>query len=84
MRIIGDWTVIKMANSINFSFDAPLTKVTDDEVHEVTPPAQDTDDNEYVCGNTGNAHPYANTGRDQDRSRSDEYVAAQGCSRYVS
>lgn len=42
------------------------------------------DSEEYICGDTGRAHPYANPGRDQDRSRSDERIPAQGCARYVS
>lgn len=73
-----------MVSSINFSFDAPLTKVTDEEVHEVSPPTQTADGEEYICGDTGPGFPGNNPGRDQDRSRADERIAAQGCSRYVS
>lgn len=71
-------------DEISFSFDAPLAQVTDEEVHEVPPPAQTADGEEYLCGNTGNAHPYANPGRDQDRSRQDERIAASPFARYVS
>lgn len=73
-----------MANSINFSFDSPLVKPVDEEAPEVGPPAQDDDSDEYLCGNPGPAHPYANPGRDQDRSRVDERVAAMPFARYVS
>jgi hypothetical protein len=79
-----------MANSIDFSFDDPLAKPTDElpssYTHtrmDVEHPAQTADGEEYLCGNSGNAHPYANAGRDQDRSRADERVPAQGCARYV-
>lgn len=71
-------------NSVDFSFDAPLTKPVDEAAPKISPPSQGTDSDEYLCGNTGNAHPYANAGRDQDRSRQDECVPAQGPSRYVS
>lgn len=67
----------------SFSFDSPLAKPVDEATPHVEPPSQGADDNEYLCGNPGNAHPYANPGRDQDRSRSDERVEAQGCARYV-
>jgi hypothetical protein len=78
-------------NSIPFSFDVPLAKPTDELPHsyehttlDVSHPPQTADGEEFICGNTGNAHPYANPGRDQDRSRMDERIAAQGCARYVS
>lgn len=67
-----------------FSFDSPLAHPVEAETPKVGPPSQGTDADEYICGSTGNAHPYANAGRDQDRSRQDECVAAQGTSRYVS
>jgi hypothetical protein len=77
--------------NVDFSFDDPLAKPTDELPHsyehkgiDVAHPPQGVDSDEYLCGNTGNAHPYANAGRDQDRSRMDERVAAQGCARYVS
>lgn len=57
---------------------------TEEETPKVPVPAQTADGEEYLCGNPGNVYPYANAGRDQDRSRADERVAAQGCSRYVS
>lgn len=55
------------------------------EHHEgvVGPPPQAADDDEYLCGHSGPEHSYANAGRDQDRSRADEYVPAQGSARYV-
>jgi len=78
-------------NEINFSFGDRQAKPTDelhdsyshDGIQDAHPP-QDVDGEEYICGSTGNAHPYANSGRDQDRSRQDEYIPAQGCARYVS
>lgn len=76
---------------VDFNFENPLAHPTDELPHsyehkgmDVAHPPQDVDSDEYLCGHSGNAHPYANPGRDQDRSRSDERVAAQGCSRYVS
>jgi len=78
-------------NTIDFNFDHPLAKPTDELPHsyehkgmDVAHPPQGMDSEEYICGHTGNAHPYANAGRDQDRSRADERIAAQGCERYVS
>lgn len=71
-------------NEIPFSFEGAQVKPLDEEAPKVSPPNQTADGEEYLCGNAGNAHPYANPGRDQDRSRQDEGVAAQGCSRYVS
>jgi hypothetical protein len=81
-----------MADSINFSFDNFEAKPVDDLEQSyqhygpgvVGHPAQSADSDEYICGHSGNAHPYANAGRDQDRSRVDECIPAQGCSRYVS
>lgn len=71
---------------IGFSFDADIAHPigNEEEAPEVEAAEQSPDGDEYICGTTGNAHPYANAGRDQDRSRQDEYVAAQGCARYVS
>lgn len=76
---------------IKFNFDNPLAKPLDENPNSyehdslgVEHPAQEAEGEEYLCGSTGNAHPYANPGRDQDRSRADEYTPAQGCSRYVS
>lgn len=78
-------------NEIHFSFDNPLAKPTDKlpssyshEAIDVQHPAQGPDSSEYLCGHTGNAHPYANAGRDQDRARMDECIPAQPCARYVS
>lgn len=71
-------------NSINFDFEAPIAIPVDEEAPKVSPPSQSEDTSEYICGQVGNAHPYANPGRDQDRSRADECIPAQGCSRYVS
>lgn len=71
-------------NSIPFSFDAPLTQVTDEAVHPVSPPSQTADGEEYICGNTGPGFPGNNPGRDQDRSRSDECQYAQAFARYIS
>ena len=71
-------------NEIPFSFDGVPTKPVDEAAPVYPAPSQTADGEEYICGDTGNAHPYANPGRDQDRSRADEYNAAQGCSRYVS
>lgn len=81
-----------MANKINFSFDNfeanPVDELPQSYVHNkpgvVGHPPQGADSDEYLCGSTGNAHPYANAGRDQDRSRADEHIPAQGCARYVS
>lgn len=80
-----------MANEISFSFDNRLAKPTDEledsyshtGIQDAHPP-QTADGEEYLCGNSGREHSYANAGRDQDRSRADERIAAQGCSRYVS
>lgn len=69
---------------IGFSFESPLAIPVDEETPEVEAAEQSPDGDEYLCGTAGNAHPYANAGRDQDRSRQDEMVAAQGCARYVS
>jgi len=69
---------------VPFSFDSEQAKPVDEAAPEVPPPSQTTDGEEYLCGNSGNAHLYANAGRDQDRSRQDETIAAQGCTRYVS
>jgi len=44
---------------------------------------QAADSEEYLCGQPGPAHPYANPGRDQDRSRADECVEATPFARYV-
>lgn len=70
--------------NVDFSFDGPQTKPLDEEAPKVSPPSQTADGAEYICGNAGPEHPYANAGRDQDRSRQDEGIPAQGCSRYVS
>lgn len=68
----------------SISFESPLANPIDEGTPKVEPAAHTADGDEYICGNTGNAHPYANPGRDQDRNRSDERIPAQGCSRYVS
>lgn len=73
-----------MADSINFNFEAPIAVPVDEETPKVGPPTQGADSDEYICGHTGNAHPYANPGQDQDRVRVDNCIPAQGCSRYVS
>lgn len=80
-----------MANEINYSFENPLAKPLDEypesyahDKLDVSHPPQDTDSEEYLCGSAGNAHPYANAGRDQDRSRQDEYQGASPFARYVS
>ena len=72
------------SQEVSYSWASPTAVPTEEETPHVPPPSQTTDGEEYLCGSSGNAHPYANAGRDQDRSRQDEYVAAQGCSRYVS
>lgn len=76
--------------NVDFNFDDPLAKPTDElptsyehNALDTAHPPQGVDSDEYLCGNTGNAHPYANPGRDQDRSRQDEMIPAQGCARYV-
>lgn len=77
--------------NVDFSFDDFLAKPVD-ELKEsyshakgpIGPPPQDADSDEYLCGHSGREHSYANAGRDQDRSRADEHIPAQGCSRYVS
>lgn len=71
-------------NEIDFNFDSPLTAPIEEEVPHVGQPPAAEDSGEYLCGHAGNAHPYANPGRDHDRSRADERVPAQGTSRYVS
>jgi hypothetical protein len=68
----------------SISFDSPLAQPIDEAAPKVEPPAHTADGEEYICGNTGNAHPYANPGRDQDRSRVDETIPAQAFARYVS
>jgi len=76
---------------VHFNFDTPLAKPVDELPHsyehhgmDVAHPPQNADSEEYLCGNSGAEHSYANAGRNQDSSRQDERVAAQGCSRYVS
>lgn len=77
---------------VSFDFEHPHAKPTDElqesyshERGPIGPPSQEADDSdEYLCGNAGNAHPYANPGRDQDRSRADERIPAIGPARYVS
>lgn len=80
-----------MSNSIDFNFESfpakPVDQLPESYRHDkgpVGPPAQDAEGDEYLCGQSGNAHPYANPGRDQDRSRADERIPAIGCARYVS
>jgi hypothetical protein len=77
-------------NSVPFSFDDPLTKPTDTLPHsyehqgmDVSHPPQTPDGDEYICGDSGPAFPGNNPGRDQDRSRADEYVGAAPFARYV-
>lgn len=70
--------------NVDFSFDAPATKVTDSTVNQIPVPSQTADGESYICGNSGAEHSYANAGRDQDRSRQDERIQAQGSARYVS
>lgn len=72
------------SQEVSYSWNSPTAVPTEEETPKVSPPAQTADGEEYLCGNSGNAHSYANPGRDQDRSRQDEGIAAQGCSRYVS
>lgn len=69
---------------MDFSVDSPLAKPIDSKAPHVEPPTQTADGEEYICGNSGPAFEGHTAGRDQDRSRADERVAAQGCSRYVS
>lgn len=76
---------------VNYSFDGkqakPLDEYPESYSHDgtnVSHPEQSPEGEEYLCGNSGREHSYANPGRDQDRSRADERVAAQGCARYVS
>jgi hypothetical protein len=69
---------------VSYSWASPTAVPTEEETPHVPPPVQTADGEEYLCGHSGNAHPYANAGRDQDRSRQDEMIAAQGCARYVS
>lgn len=79
-------------DKINFDFDAFLTNPVDElppsYVHDkpgvIGHPPQGTDSDEYLCGSAGPGFPGNNPGRDQDNSRMDERIAAQGCSRYVS
>jgi hypothetical protein len=72
------------SQEVSYSWSSPTAVPTEEETPYVPPPSQTTDGDEYLCGNSGNAHPYANAGRDQDRSRQDERITAQGCARYVS
>lgn len=69
---------------LNYSFDSPVAEPIDEKVPHIEPPEQTSDGDEYVCGNSGPAFEGHTPGRDQDRSRADEYIPAQGCSRYVS
>lgn len=77
---------------VGFSFDNPQAKPTDELPHsyehkgmDVEHPPQDVDSEEYLCGNSGREqYGSATPGRDQDRSRADEFIPAQGCARYVS
>lgn len=78
-------------NSIDYSVDSFPAKPVDQLPASYShtdkhpgPPAQGADSNEYICGNTGPGFPGNNAGRDQDRSRVDERIAAIGCARYVS
>lgn len=71
-------------NEINYNINSPVAKPIDEATPNVPPPSQTADGDEYLCGHAGNAHPYANAGRDQDRNRSDEYQGASPFSRYVS
>lgn len=71
--------------NVSFSFDAPATKVVHNpqEAPKYGPPEQTADGEEYICGNTGPGFPGNNPGRDQDRSRIDEYQSATPCARYI-
>lgn len=78
-------------NEIDFNFEATLAKPTDElptsyehKSSDVSHPPQDADSDEYLCGSAGPGFPGNTPGRDQDRSRLDEYTPAQGCARYVS
>jgi hypothetical protein len=73
-------------NTIPFSFESDLTKVIHNpqDAPEIAVPTQAADTEEYICGDTGPGFPGNNPGRNQDESRQDEYVSAQGCARYVS
>jgi hypothetical protein len=73
-------------NEVPFSFTAPSTKVVHNpqEAPEYGPPSQTADGEEYICGDTGPGFPGNNPGRDQDRSRVDECIAASPFARYVS
>jgi hypothetical protein len=71
-------------NEILFNFEAPQAKPVDEDYPEIGPPAQDADNSEYLCGNAGPAFEGHNPGRDQDRSRLDEYQSAMPFARYVS
>jgi hypothetical protein len=82
-----------MANTINFSFDNFEAKPVDDLAQSyshtskgpVVPPTQGGDSDEYLCGNSGpEQYGSCSAGQDQDQSRVDERIAAQGTSRYVS
>lgn len=67
---------------IPFSFTNPAAEPTD-HVHEYGPPSQTTDGEEYICGNAGPAFEGHTAGRDQDRSRADEYQGATPFARYI-
>ena len=78
-------------NEINFSFEDRQAKPTDElpdsyshtRIQDSHPP-QEADSEEYICGNPGREqYGSATPGRDQVRSRADEYIAAQGCARYI-
>jgi hypothetical protein len=69
---------------VSYNFEGPLAKPIDgDAPPRVESPQAAGDSSEYICGDTGNAHPYANAGRDQDRNRLDERIPAQAYSKYV-
>lgn len=72
-------------NTIPFSFDHDSTKVVHNpqEAPNYGPPSQTADGEEYICGDTGPGFPGNNPGRDQDRSRMDEYQGASPLARYV-
>jgi hypothetical protein len=69
---------------IPFNFTSELAEPIGEETPHIGQPPAAEDSEEYLCGNAGNAHPYANPGRDQDRNRADECSPAQPFARYVS
>lgn len=71
-------------NEIDYAVPSALTEPVDAEAPHVGQPPAAEDTESYLCGNAGNAHPYANAGRDQDNQRADEHVPASPFARYVS